>query len=204
MTFNIRPYHPADLTALYRVCLQTGDHGADATHLFQDPELLGHFFVAPYVVLQPELAFVLTENGRPCGYVLGTSHSTTFYTRCEREWFPPLRERYPLPAADDQSPDAQMIRLIHEGHLVEDGTEAYPAHLHIDLLPVGQGQGWGRKMMETFLGRLRDMKVTAVHLQVSKENSPAIGFYTRMGFHEVIEYTGAYVLGKTLTGKNNE
>jgi hypothetical protein len=65
MAFAIRPYHPSDLPALYRICLLTGDSGADASQLYRDPELLGHFYAAPYAVLEPDLCFVLTHDGSP-------------------------------------------------------------------------------------------------------------------------------------------
>ncbi len=155
MTFAIRPYHPSDLCALYRVCLLTGDSGSDASLLYRDPELLGHVYVGPYAVLEPDLSFVLTHSGSPCGYVLGTRSSVDFYERCERDWFPVLRERYPLPSPEDVSMDAAMIRHIHAGHRANPGLAAYPAHLHIDLLPAAQGSGWGRKMIETLLNRMR-------------------------------------------------
>ncbi|MCB0152506.1 MAG: GNAT family N-acetyltransferase, partial [Caldilineaceae bacterium] len=59
--------------------------------------------------------------------------------------------------------------------------------LHIDILPVGQGQGLGRRMMETFLDRLRALGVPGVHLGVGKRNPGAIQFYERMGFQPVID-----------------
>jgi len=40
----IRLYRPSDLGALYRISLLTGDDGQDATSLYNDPRLLGHFF----------------------------------------------------------------------------------------------------------------------------------------------------------------
>ena len=52
MSFMIRPFHAGDLPQLYRICLQTADNGADGTHLFTNPELMGHFFVGPYATLQ--------------------------------------------------------------------------------------------------------------------------------------------------------
>ena len=86
MAFTIRPYHPSDLVALYRVCLQTGDSGKDARHLCRDEELLGHCYVAPYAVLEPDLCFVLLDDGAPCGYVLGTRDSPAFRIQTEQEW----------------------------------------------------------------------------------------------------------------------
>ena len=46
MKFKIRPYHPSDLTSLYNICLLTSNSGKDGTKLFNDPDLVGHFYVA--------------------------------------------------------------------------------------------------------------------------------------------------------------
>jgi len=188
MAFTIRPYQPGDLRDLYRICLLTGDSGRDASQLYRDPDLLGHYYAAPYAVLEPDLAFVLTQGDAPCGYVLGVRDSAAFAASCEREWFPALRARYPLPEAADQSPDARIIRRIHEGHSAETDQDNYPAHLHIDLLPEAQGQGWGRKMMQTLLDRMRALGVPAVQLGVGATNTRAIGFYERVGFQLLQEY----------------
>lgn len=196
--FDIRPYHPSDLCSLIRICLQTGDSGADASTHFRDPELLGLFYAAPYAVMEPDLCFVLTHSGVPSGYILGTRDTPKFYECCERDWFPVLRERYPMPADDDRSADAQMIRAIHQGYATEEAVAAYPAHLHIDLLPIGQGKGLGSKLMATFLNRLREIDVPAVHLGVSKRNPRAVRFYEREGFHVIEEYEGGIDMGMHL------
>src|SRR5262249_25748770 len=111
--------------------------------------------------------------------------STLFCQRCESEWFPALRTRYPLPAPGDTSPDAEIIRLIHAGRPMSDEFELYPAHLHLDLLPIAQGEGWGTRLMELFLNRLRMLGVPGVHLSVGTENDRAIRFYEKMGFREI-------------------
>lgn len=198
MTFAIRPYQESDLRDLYRICLLTGYNGEDARPHMRDHDLLGHIFAAPYGVLEPDLAFILTNNGVPCGYVLGARDSLAFAERCEREWFPALRERYSLPDPEDQSIEARFTRRIHDGIRLKENVAGYPAHLHIDLLPEGQGKGWGRKMMETFLHRLRAIGVPGVHLGVSATNIRAIGFYERMGFQRLHEYPDSMVYAMRL------
>ena len=195
MAFAIRPYHPSDLYALYRVCLLTGDSGADASQLYHDPELLGHLYVAPYAVLEPDVCFVLSHDGTPCGYILGTRDSAAFSARCERDWFPVLRARYPLPAPDDMSPDADLIRHIHAGHRPHPDLADYPAHLHIDLLPIAQGQGMGRQLVRTFTNQLRALQVPAVYLGVGTRNTRAIGFYSHVGFHQIQAHDGWIAFG---------
>jgi len=198
MSFAIRPYHPSDLYSLYRICLLTGDSGQDASTLYRDPELLGHLYAAPYAVLEPDLCFVLTRDGTPCGYVLGARDSAAFSECCERDWFPPLRERYPLPAPEDDSPDADIIRGIHSEHHRHPDLVSYPAQLHIDLLPVAQGQGCGRKMIQTFTARLRELGVPSVHLGVGTRNTRAVAFYAHVGFHQIKAYDGWIAFGMHL------
>jgi ribosomal protein S18 acetylase RimI-like enzyme len=192
--FQIRSYHPSDLPMLYRICLFTGDSGQDATKLYNDPDLLGHLYAAPYAVLEPELCFILTHLRQPCGYVLGTKNSEIFREQCEQRWFPVLRERYPYPADNDTSKDAMLIRYIHQGYRSRIHT-GYPAHLHIDLLAVAQGKGWGRKMMATFLGKLRELNIPGVELGVGKRNTKAVGFYEATGFVRLEETENALTYG---------
>lgn len=178
----VRSYLAGDLPSVYRICRQTGDSGRDATALYRDPELLGHYYAAPYARFEPDLCFVLEQQGAVTGYILGTRDSAAFARRCARAWFPPLRARYPLPAADDHSPDAALIRLFYAAPADDPVWAEYPAHLHIDLLPVAQGQGWGRALMDTFLAHLRATGTAGVHLGVATSNQRAVAFYARLGF----------------------
>ncbi len=185
MTIEIRPYHPTDLASLYRICLQTGDNGNDASGLYADPFLLGHLWAGPYAVLEPELCFVLTNDHEPIGYILGTADTALFGTRCEAEWFPPLRQRYSMPAPGDNSREAASIRQIHQGHERSNQWPEFPAHLHIDILPQGQKQGWGRKLMEHFCHHLAEQGVGGVFLGVSPDNGNAVDFYRHLDFEPV-------------------
>ena len=195
MSLIIRPYIKSDLLRLYEICLKTGNSGKDATELYKDPLLLGHFYSAPYAVIHPELTFILTDNDIPIGYILGTNDSEFFYHESEKEWFSPLRKKYPLPDENDNTPDAKIIRLIHKGHLPKSELLSYPAHLHIDILPEGQGQGMGRKLTETFCNKLIEMKVEALHLEVGKKNADAIKFYEKIGFKLIKDYEWSIAYG---------
>ena len=180
-SFDIRPYHPADMPMLYQICLETGENGSDATGTL-NKDILGHVFAAPYATFEPALCFVLTLNGTVCGYILGTSDSSAFSNWCESNWWPILRQAYPLRNESDQSREASLIRTIHSGYEVSGVFENYPAHLHIDILPVGQGQKLGAKLINTFLNALRAMDVSGVHLGVGKANRRATAWYPRLGF----------------------
>jgi len=186
----IRPYHSSDLDALYRICLLTGDDGQDATSLYDDPQLLGHFFAAPYGLFEPAMAFVAEDAAGVGGYILGALDTQTFEERLERTWWPHLRARYPDPPASvpagQRTPGQQVAHMIHHPWRTPDKlTARYPSHLHIDLLPRLQGSGLGSQMTKTLIAALRDQGSPGVHLHVPQGNQHAAGFYRHIGFSEL-------------------
>lgn len=61
-------------------------------------------------------------------------------------------------------------------------VDKWPAHLHIDILPEWQGQGWGRKLMTTLLKVLAERGCRGVHLGMEAGNTGALKFYKSLGF----------------------
>ena len=120
------------------------------------------------------------------GLGLGTRDSTVFAARMQ-EWLPPLRKRYPLRPPEDASHDAELIKCMHAGRSVNKELVAtYPAHLHIDLLPLAQGKKMGHKLMDAFLDRLTTLGVAGVHLGTNTDNTRAVAFYERAGFQSKV------------------
>ncbi len=182
----IRLYEPTDLDALYDICLRTGASGKDATAMFDDPTLLGEMFAAPYGTIEPEHALILDDgDGRAVGYALGVLDTRTFEARCEAEWWPAARARHPLDP-EGRRLDDLLIALIHDPYPAETAiVERYPSHLHIDLLPEVQGQGWGRRMIEMLFTLLAKAGSPGVHWGVNHDNHDAMGFYRHLGATEV-------------------
>jgi len=186
-----------DLPGAYRACLHTGDAGRDATRLYLDPDLLGHVYVGPYIVGQPGVGLVPVDEQGVAGYVLAALDTRAFEAWAEAEWWPALRIRYPL--RDEATPDAELVRIIHAPPRAPDVVvDAFPAHLHIDLLERARGQGLGRSLVETLLADLRTRGVPGVHLDVGADNANAIGFYRHLGFHEVQPLPTSVLMGLRL------
>jgi ribosomal protein S18 acetylase RimI-like enzyme len=198
---RIRGYRDGDLRDLYRICLETGADGTDATALFADHDLLGHVYAAPYGVLEPSLAFVAEDEAGVGGYCLGALDTRAFEQRAERDWWPPLRRRYAEPDAagrDRWTRDEQVAYTIHHPWRTDDELLAdYPSHLHIDLLPRIQGHGTGRRLMDTQLAALAGRGSRGVHFFVRPGNQRALGFYRHLGFTQLRDDDG-YVLGMRL------
>ncbi|MEV5607433.1 GNAT family N-acetyltransferase [Streptomyces sp. NPDC052225] len=183
----IRPYEDSDRAALADICVKTALDGQDSSAVHPDLELMPTIFAYPYVELEPDFAFVLDDgHGAAVGYVLGAADTATFAARFRGEWIPRVSARYPAPTREARTPSEEMIGLLHDPErMVRDELAAFPAHLHIDLLPPWQGQGYGRALMDTLLDALHQKGVPAVHLCMVRANTPARAFYDRLGFEQL-------------------
>lgn len=183
---QIRPYSPGDLSALYEICLKTGASGGDATHLYADPRIIGDIYAAPYAALQPDLALVVEDGKGVAGYMIGTLDTAAFEARQEREWWPALRAVYPdpkgVPGAERTADQGRAARIHRPVATPAPLVAAYPAHLHINLLPRLQGQGLGERLVTNWLAMIRERGASGVHLGCNAGNHRALRFYDRFGF----------------------
>ena len=200
----VRRFAEPDTPALYDVCLRTADAGGDATHLHQEPSLLGHVWLGPYLSLEPELAWVVDDgSGRPLGYVVGALDTMAFEEARERSWWPDLRALYPETAGRDgslTSADEALVRTIHHPYPPQRQVVVdHPSHLHIDLLPEAQGAGLGRALIDTLCAALTGSGSTGVFVSVGALNTRALAFYRHVAFVDLLANDGAVWLGRRLT-----
>jgi len=179
---QIRPYRPSDRAALSEVCVKTADAGRDATGILSDDTLWGDLFAVPYAQRHPDLAWVVeTDDERVIGYIVATDDTDAFYAWFRGEWWPAFRERFPRP----ETPTTREDHMVTYGYTRAPGVEPlaaeYPAHLHIDLLPETQGQGFGRTLIATLFDELARRGVSGLHLGMDPNNTGAAAFYERLG-----------------------
>ncbi|WP_298976517.1 GNAT family N-acetyltransferase [uncultured Roseobacter sp.] len=186
---EIRKATPADADAFYRISLETGHLGGDATHLYADPKMMGHIYSAPYLRFEPDLAFVLGREKKVAGFCVGTADTSRFETLLEAEWWPPLRAQYPKPnqaLRATWSADARRGHMIHMPETAPAEVAArFPAHIHLNLLPVLQGQGIGRRLLQHWVEVATQLGVTAVHIGANAKNPRALRFWRSQGFDEI-------------------
>jgi protein O-GlcNAcase/histone acetyltransferase len=205
---SIRLARSGDEAGAYYVCLKTGDHGKDGELFYRDdPDALGRVFVGPYLAFEPELSLILEDDAGICGYALAALDSRAFYARYEREWRPKLCAQFPAPQGDPrQWTRTQLVHhwYHHPDYFTPEPYEAWPSHLHIDLLERARGRGHGRRMVKQLMDKLRQRGSPGVHLGVSMLNTPAQGFYRRLGFVELIrvgsDADGCIYMGRSLRG----
>ena len=129
---RIRPFEPADLEACYAISLATGFEGGDASHLYRDPKMMGHIYIAP---LRPARSRRWRWWSRTATAWRASPSArqtrSAWEERLEREWWPSLRGRYADPAGvppADRTPDQRRAFMIH--HRERRRRAEYPAHLH--------------------------------------------------------------------------
>ena len=201
-----------DSPALSHICLVTADAGQSAESQHSAGELPGLMYAEPYVHLPTGFGFVIVDpakDRRVGGYVLATYDTRHFERDLVEKWFPRYREKYPLSAIDaevtDTTPDhlrsltpgdKRYIALIHAPHTAADDCIQFsPAHMHIDILPEYQRQGWGKRMIGEVVKVLRDEKgLGGLWLGLDPRNAQAKAFYTRIGFQEKPEWPGTMMV----------
>ena len=184
---RLRPFQPADLQALYRICLLTGDSGADASPLHSDPHLVGHIYAAPYGVLEPEHVLVVEADGELAGYLVGTHDTAAFEQRLAQQWWPRLQEQYRRADLSALTPiDRMRLASINQpDHAPADLVARFPAHIHMNLLPQLRGQGIGSKLLARWIAEARAANVGGIHLGANSANAAGIAFWTKSGFEPV-------------------
>lgn len=197
---ELRPYRPADRAAVYEICVRTADAGADATGQYSSDDLMPDVYAGPYLEYAPELATLVVDRSEPgrgesgsesaservLGYIIAVADTQEYLRWYEEHWVPHFAERYAPsgePASAASAAERSVIAAgLHAEAPPADELEAFPAHLHINLLPETQGLGLGRSLIATLLAQLREQGVPGVHLGYAARNTGAAAFYARLGF----------------------
>ena len=184
----LRAANIADLPELRRICLETGDSGKDATHLHKMPELVGDIYVAPYVIHEPDFAYVLLAENKVVGYLLGVLDTRSFEKTLVEKYWPIAKAKYEQINFEITPSDQELLaELSKQGFSDEELTERYPSHLHIDIVESHQSAGFGKSMIAFLLSELKQAGSSGVHLHMSASNDRARVFYKKFGFVEVVE-----------------
>ncbi|TFK55995.1 acyl-CoA N-acyltransferase [Heliocybe sulcata] len=190
-SLSIRPGKASDAPALSKICLLTGNAGQSAEANHKYGELIGFVYAEPYVRLPTTFAFVLEvdETKDVVGYCAGTTDTRALERAEEEQWWPSLKEKYPAEGPgklEGTAEDEKFFKTIQKVDKAPNAcVEFSPAHLHINILPEYQRQGWGRKLMDRAVRHLQEQGLDGVWLGHDPRNDNARRFYTRLGYLEV-------------------
>ncbi len=184
---RIRSYRRGDAEAVHHVCVATGDSGEPAHRILRDPDLLAYVFADPYLLLQPEMAFVVEDRSGVVGYVVAALNSAEFFARWQLEWAPRFAATHPastrlLP----RNADEQLSGYLHQPRRMLPGDlDAFPSHLHISLLAGARRRGLGRGLLTTLFDELGRAGSRGVQLSVRADNTSAHACYRSAGMYRL-------------------
>lgn len=180
----VRPYRPADREAIRSIVHATGFMGESADWYWRDAESFAEVWTAYYTDDEPESLYVADDGGTVVGYLTGcvdsrrapNPRSAILQQMVRRQLlFRPGTAGFFWRSMWDalQSPDVPTGEL---------SDPRWPSHLHINLLPPGRGRGAGRRLVQAWLARLREVGSPGCHLGTLAENGNAIAFFGSVGF----------------------
>ncbi|KAL7282451.1 hypothetical protein ACG7TL_003922 [Trametes sanguinea] len=189
----VRPVKPTDSPALNRICLLTGNAGQSAEGLHKYGELIGLVYAEPYAHIPATYGFVMVDPAKGdeiVGYILGAYDTRAYEQHAIDEWFPRVRANYAYPPETNDGAteaDKRYIGILYNPPRAPQAAVDYsPAHLHIDILPEYQRQGWGRRLIARAIEHLREeMGLAKLWLELDPKNEGAKRFYERLGFNEL-------------------
>ncbi len=185
---TIRPARAGDIKDIEYICRMT------AGPVCEKEPIVGNRIAKIYSTYYAreccETSFVLAdENDKAVGYIL-----------CEPDWkrYRKIYRKIDVPEIWELKKSAGFEAWFFPVPYML-LSKRYPAHLHIDILPQYQGQGYGTKMLETLFKKLKENDVKGVMLMASGENDGAIRLYKRMGFEMLLHTKLTAVMGKDLS-----
>ena len=193
----VRQYnHDTDLKHVIHIFRETCDDSLKVEPVWT----IGSFiWCRPYLVLSPTTCFVVDDgSGRAVGYILGTPDTANFCKDWNDKYLsyiePELNSLPPINAQTDEDASALakrkelLVNLIrNDVHKLEFGDypehlRSYPGHLHIDILPSHQRQGFGRKLIVAFKAAAKAEGCPGAYLGMVAGNDGAAKFYEALGF----------------------
>ncbi len=167
---EIRKYLPKDKDNLRKICVETTLIPLNDKTRAYIPILWNDY----YTEQEPENIFVLDDGGQAVGYIIAASSP---------DYFKKMRNIY-LPKVKKIS---WYMALVFRIEMLADKKlyKKYGSHLHIDLLPPYQRGGWGSKLTDALLSRLKQKGLNGVYLGTTEKNIKGVNFYRKYGFKQV-------------------
>jgi ribosomal protein S18 acetylase RimI-like enzyme len=179
---NIRKYEEKDKELLRDICIKTSRLPIETD---DQRKFLTLMYNDYYTEVESENCFVaVDENDVAVGYIL-CAENYSRYSKIFRKFYLPeikkLGMNYYIMAMGEMA-----------AHLLY--SKKYPAHLHIDILDVCQGQGVGTRLMNELKNHLKNKRVPALMLSCGGDNKMAVKFYKKNNFKVIKNLAGSYIM----------
>jgi len=192
----VRKFSKIDRKDVRRIACETAFWGNSKYDFFEDDEILADLLTLYYTDYEPDYCFVATYNGSVVGYLIGAENvqvmNRVFYFRI----IPKLSLKSIYRGLIFKKNTSKFLFHCLIGFFKGEFSAAefsleYPATLHINIDKDFHRCGIGRKLIDKYLGFLKEAKVRGVHLGTTSEG--ARGFFIRMGFKLLLTKKRTYL-----------
>ncbi len=181
---NIRKYEPKDKQNLIKILYETSSLPLETEKQRKFLELMFNDY---YTEIEPDCCFVaVNEDDEAVGYILCARDFDTYEKNFKNFYMPEIKSLglnfYTMAAGE---------MFVHK--LLR---KKYPAHLHIDILDVCQGQGVGTRLVNALSEYLGTTGTHGLMLSCGMGNKAAIRFYEKNKFNKIINFMGNCLMAK--------
>lgn len=179
---TIRKYEEKDRKNLLKICIETSSLPTESK---KDLDFLNLMYNDYYAIVEPDNCFVAAdENDEAVGYILCAKNFDSYYKTFKSLYIPMIKKlgiKYYTMAMSEIA-----VHSIFK--------KKYPAHLHIDILPVCQGKGTGTALMNELKDHLKENDVNSLMLSCGMGNKKAIKFYEKNDFKMLANIAGSCIM----------
>lgn len=179
---TIRKYQEKDRENLLKICIETSSLPTESK---KDLDFLNLMFNDYYAIVEPDNCFVAAdENDEAVGYILCAENFDRYFKTFKGLYLPMIKKlgmKY-------------YTMAISEIAVHSIFRKKYPAHLHIDILPVCQGKGTGTALMNELKDHLMEKGIDTLMLSCGMGNKKAIKFYEKNSFKMIANIAGSCIM----------
>ena len=174
--------------------------GDTAVRLFDDDEILADALTLYFTDHEPSSCFVAERSGKVIGYIIGSKDVSSMNWTLRLKIIPLLLLKAFLKGVFFRKKDIRFFlhcaSSFFKGEFsAPDFTKEYPATLHINLDKDARGLGLGTRLIENYMGFLREAGVKGVALGTASERAKQ--FFERSGFGLLFDKTRSFMRYQT-------
>lgn len=175
---KIRKYQPNDKQYLREICKKTaGDFFTKNKSRLEGCAIIYNDY---FTEQEPENIFVLADEANiPKGYIICAENYDKFKHLMMTEYF---KKIFKVSFVLATALFGYLIRLSE--------LKGKEVHLHIDILPEYQGQGYGTLLINTLCKKLKEDGILFVSVCSISKKSIGYKFYKKLGFYEIHNHLG--------------
>ncbi|MFC1801378.1 GNAT family N-acetyltransferase [Nanoarchaeota archaeon] len=205
---KIRKYQSQDKQAVRKICADTGLQGKPIDPVFSDREIFSSVITDYYLDHEPEHAWVVEDQGKVVGYLLGCTNTKRFERIMATKIIPTtIAKTLKRCFIDGKYNNHQNTKKFLKWaatkamfEMVEHPHDA-PAHLHINLAQGYRSRRLGLDLLTNYENMLRENGINKYFGEVfSSESRRQEELYKRIGF-EIFDKKPTTIFQNTLENK---